>query len=46
MDLEIVILSKVSQTQVDKYHMVSLVRGIKRNGANEPIYKTKTESQM
>ena len=28
MDLEIVILSEVSQTKKDKYHMISLVCGI------------------
>ena len=28
MDLEIVILSEVSQTQKDKYHMVLLICGI------------------
>ena len=28
MDLEIVILSEVSQTQEDKYHMISLICGI------------------
>ena len=28
MDLEIVILSEVSQTEKDKYHMVSLICGI------------------
>ena len=28
MDLEIVILSEVSQTQKDKYHMISLICGI------------------
>ena len=28
MDLEIVILSEVSQTQKDKYHMISFTRGI------------------
>ena len=27
-DLEIVILSEVSQTQKDKYHMISLICGI------------------
>ena len=27
-DLEIVILSEVSQTQKDKYHLLSLIRGI------------------
>ena len=28
MDLEIVILSEVSQTQKDKYHILSLIYGI------------------
>ena len=28
MDLEIIILSKVSQTEKDKYHMISLICGI------------------
>ena len=28
MDLEIVLLSEVSQTEKDKYHMISLIRGI------------------
>ena len=28
MDLEIIILSEVSQTQKDKYHMISLTYGI------------------
>ena len=28
MDLEIAILSEVSQTQNDKYHMISLICGI------------------
>ena len=28
MELEIIILSKVSQTEKDKYHMISLVCGI------------------
>ena len=38
-DLEIVILSGVSQTGKDKY-MISLICGILKNGTNEPIYKT------
>ena len=46
MDLEIVILSEVSQTQKDKYHMISLICGIKKKGTNELIYKTEVESQM
>ena len=29
MDLEIIILSRVSQTEKDKYHMISLICGIK-----------------
>ena len=28
MDLEIIILSKVSQTEKDKYHVISLICGI------------------
>ena len=40
MDLEIVILSEVSQTEKDKYHMISLICGIKKTkGTNELIYK-------
>ena len=46
MDLEIIILSDVSQTEKDKYHMISLICGILKNDTNELIYKTKTESQM
>ena len=32
MDLEIVILSKISQTQKGKYHMISLIRGLQKKG--------------
>ena len=46
MDLKIVILSEVRQTEKDKYHMISLIRGILKNGTNELIYKTEIESQM
>ena len=28
MDLEYVMLSEISQTEEDKYHMISLIRGI------------------
>ena len=38
-DLENVTLSKVSQTEKDKY-MRSLICGILKNGTNELIYKT------
>ena len=30
MDLEIIILREVSQTEKGKYHMISLIRGIKK----------------
>ena len=47
MDLEIVILSEVSQTEKDKYHMMSLICGIlKKKGTNELIYKTEKELQI
>ena len=45
MDLEIVILSKVSQTQKDKYHMILLISGILKK-VNDLIYKTEVESLM
>ena len=46
MDLEIVILSEVSQTEKYKYHMILLICGILKNGTNELIYKTEMESEM
>ena len=45
-DLETVILSEASQTEKDKYHMILLICGIKKNGTNDPIYKTEVESEM
>ena len=47
MDLEIIILSEVSQTEKDKCHMVSLICGIqkKKKNANELIYNTEIDSQ-
>ena len=45
MDLEIVILSEVSQTEKDKY-MILLICRILKKGTNELIYKTEVESQM
>ena len=46
MDLDIVILSEVSQTEKDKYHMISLICAIQKNATNELIYKTEIETQM
>ena len=40
MNLEIIILSEVSQTEKNKYNMILLICGIyKKNDANELIYK-------
>ena len=41
-DLEIVILSEVSQTQKDRYH-VSFMWNLKKKDTNEFIYKTEIE---
>ena len=40
MNLEIVILSEVSQTGRAKYHMMQVICGIQDNGANELTYRT------
>ena len=47
MDLEIIILSELSQLEKDKYHMISLVCGILKikNDTNGLIYKIETNSQ-
>ena len=46
MDLEIIILSEVSQIEKDKYLMMSLICEIlkKKNDTNELIYKTEIDS--
>ena len=45
MDLKITILTEVSQTEKDKYLMISLICGIFLSDTNELIYKTNTYSQ-
>ena len=45
MDLEIIILSEVKQTEKDKYHDMIYMWNLKSD-ANELIYKTEIESQM
>ena len=45
MDLEIIMLSEVSQAEKEKYHMISLICGTQKNDTNEIIYKTETDSQ-
>ena len=44
MDLEIIILSEISQKEKDKY-MILLICGILKNGTNELIYKIETDSK-
>ena len=43
MDLEIIILSEVSQKEKDKY--ILLICGILKNDTSEFIYETETDSQ-
>ena len=44
MDLEIIILSEVNQTEKDKYHDVTYIWNLKYD-TNELIYETETDSQ-
>ena len=37
MDLEMIILSEAGQTQKDKYHMIALICGIKKNDTKQKI---------
>ena len=43
MDLEMIILSEVSQTEKGRYHGISLINGI--YDMNEPVYEAETDSQ-
>ena len=43
-DLEITILSQVSQTEKDKYHDITYMLNLK-NDTNELIYRIETDSQ-
>ena len=45
MQLEIIILSEVSQKEKDKYHITYIIWNLKYN-TNQPIYKTETDSQI
>ena len=44
MNLEIIILSEVSQTEKDKHHMIWLIHGVKKNVTKELIYKIEIDS--
>ena len=45
MDLEIITLSEISQTEKDKYHIISLIFLNLKYDTNEPTYETEIESQ-
>ena len=45
MDLEIIILSEVSQTEKGKYHMTSHMWNLIKNDTNKLIYKIEIDSQ-
>ena len=46
MDLEIIILREISQTEKDKYHMILLICKItEKMNTDELIYKIETDSQ-
>ena len=46
MDLDIIILNEVSQTEKDKYHRILLICGIQKDGTDEPVCKAEIEIQM
>ena len=43
-DLEIIILSEISQTERDKYHDITYMWNLIKNDTNELIYKTKQKN--
>ena len=45
MDLEGIMLSEISQTEKDKYCVISLICGILKNDTNELVYETETDPQ-
>ena len=45
MDLEIIILSAVSQTTKDKHYMISFICGLLKKDKNELICRTETDSK-
>ena len=44
MDLEIIILSEISQVEKVKYLIISLICEIYKNDTNRPVYKTEKDS--
>ena len=43
MDLEIIILSEISDTEKDKYYMISLIHGIKKKGIQMSLFAKQTQ---
>ena len=46
MKLEPIIQSEVSQKDKDQYSILTHIYGIKKDGNNNPIYKTEKETQI
>ena len=46
MDLEIIIMSEVSQTEQEKYHMISHMCYLKRNDTNEKQKETQRTNMV
>ena len=46
MDLEIIIVNEENQIERDKYHMISLISGIKKKDTNELITKQKQTHRL
>ena len=45
MELDIITLSEVSQTEKNKYYMILVICGILKKDTNEFIYKTEIDQQ-
>ena len=45
MDLEVIMLNEVNQTEKDKHHIISLISGIFKKYTNELICRTETDLQ-
>ena len=45
MNLETIIQSEVSQKKKDKYHILTHIYGIQKNGSEEFIYRATVEKQ-
>ena len=46
MNLESVIQNEISQKEKNKYHILTHIYGIQKNGTDEPIFKAGIQTQM